>query len=297
MPRSSRARSSWALLAWVTTPRLQGSAPSGKHLRSPAVRWPTAPLVADAENKVPTRCRVGPSPSGRSPEASVRSVVSACSSPTGARSTPPASTPLSVGPGTIHREQHPLGAGHDSGGDDRALLSKSDRALLVHALRDRGRRHHPPDDAVPVHHTDVNPTAAHLAGLPEFAVLALDAGTFMLIDPATSRTILRTAQETWTAPDGQVFLQDILQNGRCRVTSGRSIDALTTSASAPCRWRSEQAGLRPGEVLRRETARALVPRPPPTRRRDHRRSPHPRRQLARADRAARRRRRHDRPRR
>jgi len=111
--------------------------------------------------------------------------------------------------------------------------------------------------------TDVNPTAAHLAGLPEFAVLPLDAGTVMLIDPATSRTILRSAQETWTSPDGQVFLQDILQNGRCRVTSGRSIDALTTSASAPCRSRSEQAGLRPGEVLRRETARVLwfpVPR-------------------------------------
>lgn len=91
--------------------------------------------------------------------------------------------------------------------------------------------------------------AAPDGGLPTYGLLPCGESTWLLVDPMTSRMVLRVADDVDVAPDGVVTLEEKLADGRCTVTTGESLDRLGSAAQTCSTRPVSHDRLRDGEVL------------------------------------------------
>lgn len=96
-------------------------------------------------------------------------------------------------------------------------------------------------------------------GLPTYAVLGAGPRTWLLVDPSTSRTMLRVADDVDVAPDGAVTLQERLDSNRCALTTGPGLDDLGVVTQScgrpPSHDRGADVRLRDGESLTTSSTR------------------------------------------
>ena len=81
--------------------------------------------------------------------------------------------------------------------------------------------------------TSGDPVRAPEGGLPAYGILPAGERTWLLVDPRSSRTILRVADRIEASPDGAVVLHERLPDGRCALTTGTDVNSLSSSIQ-PC---------------------------------------------------------------
>lgn len=91
--------------------------------------------------------------------------------------------------------------------------------------------------------TSGDPVRAPEGGLPAYGILPAGERTWLLVDPRSSRTVLRVADRVEAAPEGTVVLQADTTSGQCEMVTGPDVDSLSTALQPCTQWQPTQAWL------------------------------------------------------